>query len=312
MYGVMHPFSKAVYEVDESGAVLITHEGRPGRPLPARRLVDRRRGLRRRSATVQLGRRSPRPAPPAERTESELTMADHRPFRFGAKAVKAGSAKEWIDIVRQAEDLGYASFQMDDHFGNQLGVVPALMAAADATTSHPGRPPRRRRRLPQPGACSPRSAPRSTCSAKARFTLGMGAGWSEKDYAIAGIQQDAALTRIERLGEAVRIMKGLWGEGPFSFDGEHYQVAEVDAVPKPYSAIPIMIGGGGPKILTLAAEAGRHRRHQPEDRRAQDQPRVDGHRRPPTRWTRRSTSCAPLPARSSTSSSCRCRSSRPW
>ena len=87
-----------------------------------------------------------------------------------------------------------------------------------------------------------------------RFTLGMGAGWSEKDYAIAGIHQDSALTRIERLGEAIRIMKGLWGEGPFSFDGEHYQVAEVDAVPKPHSAIPIMIGGGGPKILTLAVE----------------------------------------------------------
>ena len=49
-------------------------------------------------------------------------------------------------------------------------------------------------------------------------------------------------------------MKGLWGEGPFSFEGEHYQVAEVDAVPKPYSPIPIMIGGGGPKILALAAE----------------------------------------------------------
>ena len=87
-----------------------------------------------------------------------------------------------------------------------------------------------------------------------RFTLGMGAGWSEKDYAIAGIHQDDALTRIERLREAVTIMKGLWGDGPFSFEGDHYQVAEVDAVPKPFSPIPIMIGGGGPKILTLAAE----------------------------------------------------------
>ena len=52
-----------------------------------------------------------------------------------------------------------------------------------------------------------------------RFTLGIGAGWSNKDYAIAGIRQDDAATRIERLGEAVTVMKGLWGEGPFSFDG---------------------------------------------------------------------------------------------
>ena len=136
MYGVMHPFSKAIYEVDETGAVLITTDRRPGRPLPARRLLARRRGVRRRSPAVQLGRRRARPAPPAERTEGELTMTAHpHTFRFGAKAVKAGSAKEWTDIVRQVEDLGYVSFHMDDHFGNQLAVVPALMAAADATSS---------------------------------------------------------------------------------------------------------------------------------------------------------------------------------
>ncbi len=48
-----------------------------------------------------------------------------RPFRFGAKSTKAGSAKEWTDLVKRVEDLGYESFQMDDHFGSQLGTVPA-------------------------------------------------------------------------------------------------------------------------------------------------------------------------------------------
>ena len=86
-----------------------------------------------------------------------------RPFRFGAKAIKAKSAKEWTDLVRQAEDLGYASFQMDDHFGNQLAIVPALMSAADATSKILIGPHVAGRRLPQPGACSPRSAPPSTC-----------------------------------------------------------------------------------------------------------------------------------------------------
>ena len=61
------------------------------------------------------------------------------------------------------------------------------------------------------------------------------------------------MTRIDRLGEAMQVMKGLWADGPFSFSGTHYQVAEVDGVPKPHSRIPIMIGGGGPKILALAA-----------------------------------------------------------
>ncbi len=178
-------------------------------------------------------------------------MSNHT-FRFGAKAVKAGSAKEWTDTVRQAEDLGYASFHMDDHFGNQLAVVPALMAAAAATSSILVGPHVAGVDFRNPVLFAKECATIDLLSS-GRFTLGIGAGWSAKDYAIAGIHQDDARTRIDRLREAVQVIKGLWAEGPFSFSGEHYQVAEVDAVPKPHSRIPVMIGGGGPKILALAA-----------------------------------------------------------
>jgi probable F420-dependent oxidoreductase len=176
-----------------------------------------------------------------------------RSFRFGAKSVKATSAKEWTDLVRQAEDLGYASFSMDDHFGNQLAPVPALMAAADATSrilvgTHVAGVDFR-----NPVLFAKECATIDLLS-EGRFTLGIGAGWSAKDYAAAGITQDDAGTRIERLGEAVTIMKGLWGDGPFSFEGRHYQVAENEGLPKPVSPIPVMIGGGGPKILSLAAQ----------------------------------------------------------
>jgi probable F420-dependent oxidoreductase len=87
-----------------------------------------------------------------------------------------------------------------------------------------------------------------------RFTLGIGAGWSKTDYDVAGIHQDNAATRIERLAEAVSIMRGLWGKEPFAFEGAHYRVAQVDGMPKPVGEIPVMIGGGGRKILTLAAQ----------------------------------------------------------
>jgi probable F420-dependent oxidoreductase len=176
-----------------------------------------------------------------------------RPFRFGAKAVKATSAKQWTDLARQAEDLGYASFQMDDHFGNQLAIVPALMSAADATSRIQVGPHVAGVDFRNPVVFAKECATIDLLS-EGRFTLGIGAGWSNKDYAIAGIRQDDASTRIERLGEAVTVMKGLWAEGPFSFSGKHYEVAEVDAAPKPYSPIPVMIGGGGPKILALAAQ----------------------------------------------------------
>ena len=210
MYGVMHPFSKAVYEVDETGAVLITTEGRPGRPLPARRLLARRRGVRRRPATVQLGRRRPRPAPPAERTEGELTMAAH---------------PRTVPLRRQGRQ-GRLGQGVDRH--RPPGRGPRLRQLPHG---RPLRQPARRRagadgrgRRDELASSSARTSPASTSATRCmfakecatidllsegRFTLGIGAGWSEKDYAIAGIHQDDALTRIDRLARG-----GADHEGP--------------------------------------------------------------------------------------------------
>lgn len=176
----------------------------------------------------------------------------HHPFRFGAKATRAGSAKEWADLARQAEDLGYDTFQIDDHFGNQLAPVPAIMAAACATSKIKVGPHVAGVDFRNPVNFAKECATIDLLS-DGRMILGIGAGWNKSDYAIAGIHQDDAMTRIERLDEAVTICRGLWGEGNFSFEGKHFSVAEVDGKPKPVSNIPILIGGGGPKILGLAA-----------------------------------------------------------
>jgi probable F420-dependent oxidoreductase len=180
-------------------------------------------------------------------------MAATRPFKFGAKATKAGSAKEWADLAKQAEDLGFVSFQMDDHFGNQLAPVPAIMAAASATSSIKVGPLVAGVDFRNPVVFAKEAATIDLLS-EGRFMMALGAGWLKDDYAIAGIEQDDALTRIERLGEAIDVMRGLWGEGKFSYEGKHYTVAEVDGKPSPVSDIPILVGGGGQKILSLAAQ----------------------------------------------------------
>jgi len=61
--------------------------------------------------------------------------------------------------------------------------------------------------------------------------------------------------RIDRLGESVKIVKGLMSDGPFTFHGEHYTVTDLDGEPKPVQRPhpPFIIGGGAPKILGLAA-----------------------------------------------------------
>lgn len=176
-----------------------------------------------------------------------------RPFRFGAKATKATSAKEWADLARNAESLGYDSFQIDDHFGAMLAATPAIMAAACATDKI-----RVGHHVAGVDFRNPVSFAKEAATidllSDGRFIMGIGAGWSKDDYAISGIEQDNAVTRIERLDEAVQIFRGMWGEGKFSFDGKHFHIAEVDGYPKPPHQIPILIGGGGQKMLTLAAQ----------------------------------------------------------
>jgi probable F420-dependent oxidoreductase len=88
-----------------------------------------------------------------------------------------------------------------------------------------------------------------------RLELGVGAGWMTADYEKAGMPLDRAGVRIARLAESITILKGLFADGPFTFKGEHYQVTELDGQPKPVQRPhpPFVIGGGGPKVLALAA-----------------------------------------------------------
>ena len=102
---------------------------------------------------------------------------------------------------------------MDDHFGNQLAIVPALMAAADATSKILVGPHVAGVDFRNPVVFAKECATIDLLS-EGRFTLGIGAGWSDKDYAIAGIRQDDASTRIERLGEAVHDHEGPVGRRP--------------------------------------------------------------------------------------------------
>lgn len=179
-------------------------------------------------------------------------MADRKPLQFGAKATKAGSAKEWAEIALRAEELGYYSLQIDDHFGNQLAPIPAVAAAAAATTSLRVGTLVAGNDFRNPVMLAKESATLDLLS-DGRFILGLGAGWLNTDYAIAGIEQASAGTRIARLGETIQICRGLWSGQPFHLDGEHYQVAEVTGYPQPAAPIPILVGGGGQRVLSLAA-----------------------------------------------------------
>lgn len=177
----------------------------------------------------------------------------YRPFRFGAKAQAATSRSEWVTTCKRIEDLGYISVQIPDHLTDQLGTVPALMAAADATQTLQVGPLVAAVDFRNPVVFAKEAATIDLLS-DGRFIMGIGAGWAADDYRVGGIAQHDALTRLDRLGEAVQIMRGLWEPEPFSFDGKHLSSGETVGMPRPARRIPLLIGGGGRKVLTLAAQ----------------------------------------------------------
>jgi F420-dependent oxidoreductase-like protein len=87
-----------------------------------------------------------------------------------------------------------------------------------------------------------------------RIELGLGAGWLEAEHEAYGFPFPPTRVRMQMLEEQLELVRREWEEGPFSFEGEHYTVRELDALPKPLERPRLLLGGrGGPRSLALAA-----------------------------------------------------------
>jgi len=181
-------------------------------------------------------------------------MAD-RPFRFGVICPKCRSGKQLTEWARNAEALGYSSFFVPDHFvDHDLAPTVALAHVAAVTDTLRVGPLVLGNDYKHPVVLAREMATLDLLSA-GRLELGIGAGWMTADYEKAGIPLDRPGVRIARLAESIAILKGLFASGPFTFHGEHYRVTDLDGMPKPPQGadLPFLIGGGGRKILGLAA-----------------------------------------------------------
>ena len=88
-----------------------------------------------------------------------------------------------------------------------------------------------------------------------RVEVGIGAGWWEREHELYGFDLPPVGPRMEALEEQMQIVRGHFGEGPFSFAGEHFSVSELDARPKPVQQpLPLILGAkGGPRSLRFGA-----------------------------------------------------------
>jgi len=173
-----------------------------------------------------------------------------KPFRFGVSGGRQ-TRQEWLDLAREADDLGYSTLLLPDHFGQQMAPLPALLSAANVTTKlkvgtivldndfrHP--------------ALLAKEAATIDLLTEGRFELGIGAGWMAADYQRSGLPFDPPKERVARLTEAVTIIKAFFAtEGPVTFRGRYYAVD--DLPPFPPRKVPILIAGTRRRMLQLAA-----------------------------------------------------------
>lgn len=189
------------------------------------------------------------------------------PFRFSLQAFEAPSAAAWIETSRRAEALGYDTlFTTDHHFGpgeiasssghRPVDVAPIsamTMAAAVTSTLKIGC------RVfgvdyHHPVVLAKELATVDFLSG-GRLVAAIGAGWVKAEYDGLGITQDKPSVRISRLSEVIDVLRAHWSCEPIDMAGEYVHVSGFAGAPVPAQAhVPLMIGGGAEKILTLAGQ----------------------------------------------------------
>ena len=176
-----------------------------------------------------------------------------RPFRFLAHPGGVFSGKELAEVARRAEGLGYSTLVFPDHLGRQLSPMPAMAIVLAATETLRAAPFVLNVDLHQPAVLAQDLASLDLLS-DGRVDVAIGAGWNKPEYDATGLSFDPVGTRVARLAEAIAVLKGCFADGPFSLDGDHYKITNLDGGPKPKQRPhpPFMIGGGGRRTLELA------------------------------------------------------------
>jgi len=192
---------------------------------------------------------------PGVKQRKENRMTTQRPFRFGVAYRSAQSRADWVEQARKIESLGYAIMLATDHLEIvDLSPTIALMSAAEVTSTlrvgsfvfnndfrHP--------------AILAKDVATLDFLSDGRFEFGIGPGYLPDNYERSGIPLDRSGVRIARMEESLQVIKGLFSDEKVTFSGKYYTVNNLQGLPKPIQKPypPIYIGGGGKRILSVAA-----------------------------------------------------------
>jgi probable F420-dependent oxidoreductase len=177
-----------------------------------------------------------------------------RPFRFAAGLGDQVDLAGLTEYARQVEAWGYSTFLLPDHLFERHAPLPALAAVAAVTS---------RLRIGtfmlnvsfrHPAVLAKELATLDQLSG-GRLEIGLGVGWNAGEHHQAGLPFEPHRVRVERLSETIQLLKGLFAPGVMSFSGRRYHIAELEGRPVPIQRPhpPLLIGGGGRRMLELAA-----------------------------------------------------------
>lgn len=177
-----------------------------------------------------------------------------KPFRFGVTRSTADTRQEWIAAARRSKELGFSTISMPDHIGSsQLAIAPGLVLAAEAAPSLRVGSFVYDNDFRNPVLLAQEIATIDRLTG-GRFEFGLGAGWQLRDYEQTGLAFDPGAVRVARMQEALQLIVRLLTEKAVTFEGTYYHVREAEGYPCVQQPLPpVLIGGGGQKLLSFAA-----------------------------------------------------------
>jgi len=187
-----------------------------------------------------------------------------RPVKFNCR-LPSGDYNAMTTMARRAEELGFYSVSIDDHFfmrglmaeptSPHLECYSALAAVAAVTKTVRLAPMVTSMSYRNPALLAKMIATLDNISG-GRFIAGLGAGWFKEEYVAYNYPYPSNAERIEQFADGIKVLKSMWTEDEPSYHGRFHSVEKAYCYPKPIQKPypPIMIGGGGKKILKIAAE----------------------------------------------------------
>src|SRR5437763_6732412 len=145
-----------------------------------------------------------------------------RPFRFGVNVWGADTRAAWTEKARRIEQLGYSTLTVPDHLADFFAPIPAVASAAAATTRLRVVTHVLNNDLRHPVLVA-REAATVDVLTDGRLQLGLGAGSIRAEYEQVGLGFDRGAVRLERLAEAVTIVKRLLRGERLTHASKHYQ-----------------------------------------------------------------------------------------